>query len=106
MKISGTHLLTAFCVAGLCAGIGATYETYRGTALSRVPALNRVSTSREEAPLAPVRPLPSAGGLLALADVLPGASETPSHLRPNNPLTNELLLYPAIEKGMLLPTVA
>ena len=107
------RIIAAIFILVLAFGIGATYERYRGTDLSRAPSIRRVNAD-------------SSNNGFALANVFANSSEATTAFtnangdgqsiaenvvdkRASGPIeglrgtTDELLLYPSITKGMRTP---
>lgn len=79
IKSYRTHFIAVAIALGLGTGISMTYAKYRGTELSRVPAIP--------------------------ADLGPQVEGHDTYPAPyySQPITDELLLYPSVEKGMRTP---
>lgn len=112
------HVPVAILVAVLVWGVTTTYERYRGTELSRVPAKHtRTVAPRPSGPGASAPPLavaaPAAGIGTVHATFDPdddrsGYTDPANRIeRPNGellrPLTEGLRLYPTVQKGMRTP---
>lgn len=101
-----THfLMMAFGVVGIAFGIHGSYEQYKGTDLSRVP-----SSVRHASLVAAVAPSPTTEsvGAASAVDVPVAsvqASPTTGAERPSatGGVTDELVLYPSLAKGMRTP---
>jgi hypothetical protein len=97
--------LVAVGVAVLVVGTMATYEKYRGTDLSRVPALPRaVAAQASGNQTLAAQPGPaSSDGALASVEA-PGRSTNGYGRAPlAEPRVGELMIYPEIKKGMRTP---
>ena len=93
------RLLVLVAVGAFAFAVGTTYERYRGTDLSRAPALGRVDASAAE-PLAAVVP-PDPGTAPSSEVERVGSARGP---RPGIPaLDDDLQLYPSIIKGTRTP---
>jgi cytochrome c peroxidase len=93
------RLLGVVVVAGLAFGIGATYERYRGTNLSRVPTLGPSAPSK--LPTASAQASAPAGAEAGAAVAASPAAMAAVISVPAR--EDELLLYPTLSKGMRTP---
>jgi hypothetical protein len=100
MKTLWNYVAPALAVLCLVLGIALTYEKYRGSDLSRAPALGRSAMARElrEAPRSGIAPEPN----VLAADVASEPDE-PAALPALEPQVEGLTLYPTIAKGMRTP---
>jgi len=98
MNLARQRIIVTLGIAGLVAGVSLTYERYRGTGLSRVPARQyaaaRTAAAQQpdvkSAPVAPSESPPSPPGKAGARP--PGAIPA-----------DELMIYPTIKKGMRTP---
>jgi hypothetical protein len=103
-----SHLMATVIVAVLTVGISTTYGKYRGTELSRVPVLGRVSprdaTSADRRSAGARRPAGSEGAseLASIAPATNGAADGPPHV-PTYWAADELQIFPTVTKGMRTP---
>ncbi len=92
MKYLSTQILLVLAVFGIGFGVSQTYENYRGTDLSRVPSR---------------RPQPNRQTPVVLAKTSENTAVTSEPYDvpqfTENPVLDELELYPTIEKGMRAP---
>ncbi len=100
-----TNIVLGLMLIGFGFGVSSTYNQYRGTELSRLPQIEGINLVNSQANA----DSSSRGSSLALLNVgkpSAGVSEmaigNPSTTNPARS-TNELKLYPAIEKGMRTP---
>ncbi len=113
------RVLTAIAIVALAFGIGATYERYRGTDHSRVPARASSSTDGLQSqghakgaqlvaglfrPTATMAVATTDSSALALRPLAENDVLRPSvAARQSNDVIDELMLYPTIMKGMRTP---
>ena len=105
------RITIAVIVMGMMYGIGTTYERYRGTDHSRVPSrgpVSNVSLTSQERPAATRLVSGSAVANTVLSSSTPRPSLAknevpPAAVRSTSRFTDELKLYPSIQKGMRTP---
>ena len=103
------RMAVAIVVMGMMLGIGMTYEHYRGTDHSLVPSSGSVTDAKSTSSSRPGASRFLSGP--AAADMVSSASTAPlavSEVRPASAAsasgsTDELMLYPSIQKGMRTP---
>jgi len=103
MKVLLSKGLLAAVLIGIGVGINATYDSYRGTGLSRVPELGPQRLEAADSQVSGTASNARAGVAGAAAERAEAAVVRPdaAALRPVAP--GELLLYPTLAKGMRTP---
>ncbi len=106
MKPFLKQALLTIVVVAFGFGVNATYEKYRGTDLSRVPRLARTAVAQPVAVAGMTSPQTANGIKTTVAYVTASDDSGRDQIqRPAtvNGTTDELMLYPTIEKGMRTP---